>query len=149
MQKSTLLIVADRGALKAYQIEKTEHHKPAAHLIDSFSVDEAHKRYQDLYSDMAGGFPSLATAGQGNGTAERMKLAAENEMKCFRKLAHHLGQLLQKLRPERWDFAAPSEINGAIIDGLSAECKKTLHKRIPRDLVNTPAADLPAYVAAA
>lgn len=146
--QNTLLIVADRGALKAYQIEKTEHNKPAAHLVDTYCVEEAHKKYQDLYSDMAGGFPSLATNGQGNGTAERMKLGAENEMKCFRKLAQHIGELLEKHRPDRWAFAAPSEINSAIIDGVSAELKKSLHMRIPRDLVNTPATDLPGYVAA-
>ena len=45
-----------------------------------------------------------------------------------------MAQLLQTYQPERWAFAAPPEVNGAILDGLSSKWLTTLQDNLPRDL---------------
>jgi hypothetical protein len=48
--------------------------------------------------------------------------------------AGHVVRLLQTYQPERWAFAAPPEVNGAILDGLSPKWLSTLQDNLPRDL---------------
>jgi hypothetical protein len=143
--KSELLIVADRAHMKVYTVEQPGGRDPMPHLVEDFTVDEVHDRYADLYTDQAGSFPNAGTLGQGNSIAERMTLESEHEMRYFRKLASRLEQIVRARQPERWLFAAPSEINGAILDGVPNECRKTLVKNLPKDLVNQPAAGLLAH----
>ena len=143
--KSELLIVADRAHMKVYTVEKPSGRAPMPHLVEDFTVDEVHDRYADRYTDEAGAFPDAGTLGQGNSIAERMTLEAEHEMRYFRKLASHLEEIVRTHQPERWSFAAPSEINGAILDGVPSECRKTLVQNVPKDLVNQPVAGLLAH----
>lgn len=51
-----------------------------------------------------------------------------------RRAAGHMAQLLQTHQPERWAFAAPPEVNGAILDGLSPKWLSKLQDNLPRDL---------------
>jgi len=51
-----------------------------------------------------------------------------------RQAAGHVARLLQTHQPERWAFAAPPEVNGAILDGLSPKWLITLQDNLPRDL---------------
>lgn len=51
-----------------------------------------------------------------------------------RQAAGHVAQLLQTYQPERWAFAAPPEVNGAILEGLSPKWLTTLQDNLPRDL---------------
>jgi len=143
--KPELLIVADRAHMKVYTVKQPGGRAPMPHLVEDFTVDEVHDRYADQYTDQAGAFPNAGTLGQGNSTAERMTLEAENETRFFRKLASHLEEVVRTHRPERWSFAAPSEINGAILDGIPNDCRKTLVQNVPKDLVNQPAAGLLAH----
>jgi hypothetical protein len=54
---------------------------------------------------------------------------------CFAKqAAGHMAELLQMYQPERWAFAAPPELNGAILEGLSPKWLSTLQDNLPRDL---------------
>lgn len=143
--KSELLIVADRAHMKVYTVEKPGGRARMPHLLEDFTVDEVHDRYADRYTDEAGAFPNGASLGQGNSIAERMTLEAEHEMRYFRKLASHLQEVVRARQPDRWLFAAPSEINGAILDGLPNDCRKTLVENVPKDLVNQPVAGLLAH----
>jgi hypothetical protein len=139
---SSLLIVTDRGFLKAYAVEATSNRSAMPRLLESFQVADAHGRYQDKLTDQAGAFPNGGTAGHGNSIAERMSMEAENETRIFRLLAGQITNLLNQLRPEHWSFAAPSEINGAILDNLSPELRSHLDRNVPRDLVKTQPAEL-------
>ena len=143
--KTELLIVADRAHMKVYTVEKPGGRARMPHLVEDFIVDEVHDRYADQYTDQAGSFPNAGTLGQGNSIAERMSLEAENETRFFRKLATHLEEVVRTHQPERWSFAAPSEINGAILDGVPSDCRKTLVQNVPKDLVNQPVTGLLAH----
>lgn len=142
MKTPPFIILADRGQLKAFKIERTPERGGSMRLISAIKIEEPRQRYAEKFTDQAGAFPNGGTNGQGNSIAERMPLEAEGEMRTFRTLAGGITDLLTEHRPERWAFAAPSEINGAILDGLAPELKASLTVNLPRDLVNTDAAEL-------
>jgi len=112
------------------------------HLVEDITLAEARQHFAQQFTDQAGAFPNGGSAGQGNSVAERMSLAAETEMRSFRKIAEHVQKIVRAHQPERWSFAAPAEINGAILDGVSEDCRKHLTQNIPKDLVNQPVSEL-------
>jgi hypothetical protein len=140
-------LVADRGRLKVYLLDPF--HSPNLRLVEEFAVEEARGRFADEFTDQAGAFPNGGSAGQGNSIAERQSLIAENEMRSFRSIARKIIDVLRSARPARWDFAAPSEINGAILDGLPEELRRSLRRNLRKDLVNAPPADVLAHFQAA
>jgi hypothetical protein len=142
---SSLLIVTDRGSFKAFALERTPTRGLMPRLLETFQIADAHGRYQDKVTDQAGAFPSGGTAGQGNSIAERMTFEAENETRIFRVIAAEITSLVNQRRPEQWSFAAPSEINGAILDHLKPEIRTRLEQNVPRDLVKVEPADLLAH----
>lgn len=145
----SLLLIADRGCLKVYAVERPEQRAARLRLLETFPIAEAHGRYADKVTDQAGGFPDRGTRGQGNGTAERMTLDAEFEMRAFREIAGHISDVLRRHSATRWAFAAPAEINGALLDGLPQEFHARLERNVARDLVKTDPADVLAHFALA
>lgn len=136
----SLLYIADRGGLKVYRVEG---HVP--HLLEFFPVDDAKGRWRDHLTDRAGGFPSGQGAGHGNSTAERLRLEAETDMRCLRKIAGRLKESLDEHEEDRWSFAAPSELNGAILDGLPDRYRSRLVQSLHTDLLNTPEDELATH----
>lgn len=136
------LIVADRGSVRAFSVEDTPAHGQMPRLLESFDISAAPEKYQDRFSDQAGAFPNGGSNGQGNSIAERMTLDAEWEMRAFREIARRIGDLLERHQPTRWGFAAPSEINGAILDQLPAGGKDRLTRNVKRDLLKVDAKSL-------
>ncbi len=136
----SLLYIADRGGLKTYRVEGD-----APHLLEFLPVDDAKGRWRDHLTDRAGGFPSGKGAGQGNSTAERLRLEAETDMRCLRKIAGRLQESLDEHPEARWSFAAPAELNGAILDGLPSRYRSRLVKNICADLLNLPEEDLASH----
>jgi hypothetical protein len=108
-------------------------------LVDSTEFAEGQQTLQEQFTDKAGSFPAGGTNGQGNSAPERMSLTAELEMRTFRQAAQRIIALLGEHRPESWGFAAPSEINGAILDGLPPHLLARLAENLPLDLTRTPA----------
>lgn len=142
MPPPPFIIVADRGELKAFAVDRTATRDPFPRLVFGLTLRELHQRYAERFTDSAGAFPARGTDGQGNSTAERMTLVAEDDMRSFRRVAHEIEMLLKEHNPDRWAFAAPSEINGAILDGLDTSLKGRLAQNLRRDLVNTDSAQL-------
>ncbi|HEY5752163.1 MAG TPA: host attachment protein [Chthoniobacterales bacterium] len=144
---ASFLIVADRGCLKAFAIERTPNRGRVPRLIETFQVPEGRGRYQDKVTDQAGAFPTGGPAGQGTATGERLNFDAENSLRAFRLLAERITNLLRHHQPERWSFAAPSEINGAILNEVMPELRTRIDRNVPRDLVKTPTSELLPYFA--
>ncbi len=136
------LIIADRGRLIAYSLEKTVR-GPAPRVVESIDFVEAHTRLGEQLTDKAGAFP--AGHGQATAAAERMTLETELDLRSFRVVADWITKLLEKHQPETWGFAAPSEINGAILDELRPELRQRLEKNVCRDLTKIPASELLAH----
>lgn len=142
MNPSFFLIVADRGTLKAYTVDGSNPRGPSPQLTEAFSLTDAHGRFGDKFTDQAGAFPNGGTAGQGNSAAERPHLRAEQETRVLRQLTRHVTDVLEKHQPFRWHFAAPAEINGAILDGVPAALKSKLDQNVKHDLTHTPPGEL-------
>ncbi|HSJ04614.1 MAG TPA: hypothetical protein VK956_19240, partial [Verrucomicrobium sp.] len=73
MKSPALLIVADRGMIKAFT-SNGDRTASVPQLAEVIRIDEAHQRYQDMYTDQAGSFAKRCTGHVGNSTAERMNL---------------------------------------------------------------------------
>jgi hypothetical protein len=109
-------------------------------LIDSSEFSEGRQKLSEQLTDKAGAFP--AGNGQATAAAERMTLTAELEMRTFRHIVERITALLREHHPETWAFAAPSEINGAILDGLDPALRGRLKQNLTRDLTRIPADEL-------
>lgn len=141
MKIPSLLFVADRGRFLTYTLDRTAS-RPRLDLIDVIELDEGRRRLGEQLTDRAGSFPVAGTGGQANGAAERMTLTAELEMRTFRDLAEQIILRVEERLPDTWGFAAPSEINGAILDGLPTDVQRRLTCNVKADLTNTPPQDL-------
>ena len=56
MTPTSLIIVADRGSLKAYKVNETPTRGAGLRLVQAFDVTDAHGRFQDKLTDVAGRF---------------------------------------------------------------------------------------------
>jgi hypothetical protein len=59
MTPSSLIVVADRGSLKAYRVAETPTRGPSLQLVQAFDLTEAHGKLLDKVTDQAGRFPAI------------------------------------------------------------------------------------------
>jgi len=133
-----LIIVTDRGRLLAYRSDENQH----LEVIDTLEIAEGLEKLSDLVTDNAGRFPNSGSPQHEGGSAERMPLIAELEMRAFAKIVQRITELCEQHRPHHWAFAAPSEINSAILDGLDPRWKNKITVNFDLDLVHEPAKNL-------
>src|SRR5213079_1492162 len=87
MTPSSLVIVTDRGSLKAYRVTETPTRGPSLQLVQAFNITDAHGRLVDKLSDLAGGFPVTNGAGADHGAgaiAARTQVATQMDGKAAR-----------------------------------------------------------------
>ena len=140
MIPSTLVVVVDRGSLKAYKVNETPNRGASLQLVQAFNIMDAHGRYQDKVSDDAGGFPNGAAPGAMNSIAERHGIENETERRVYRELADKIAETVKREAVEGWSFAAPARIHGAITELLPNEVRDRIIEHVNSDLVNTEAA---------
>ena len=151
MTPTSLVVVADRGNLKAYKVEETPNRGPSLQLVQAFELTDAHGRYNDKLTDQAGRFPVGDGGGQAgsgrhmNAIAERQGLETENDRRLHKQLADHLEEIVRKEAPEGWSFAAPASINSTVVDLLTSDVRDRIVENVKSDLVNIEAAKLPAH----
>jgi hypothetical protein len=145
MIPASLIIVTDRGTLKAYKVNETPTRGPNLQLVQAFDTTEAHGRYQDKLTDQAGAFPSLAAPGQMNSIAERPGIENENERRICKQLAESIVEVVKREGSDSWSFAAPASIHAAIVELLPAEIRDTIVEQVKSDLVKIEPAKLPEH----
>jgi len=133
-----LLIVADRGGLKAFKTSKEPDEK-GIELLEEFLVEDDRGLYKDKVTDQAGNFRHWGATG------EKATIDLENEHRALRKVTHDLIMVLKKYQPASWSFAAPTEINNASLDALDDDMKKHLRHNLKKDLMNIPPRDLMSH----
>jgi hypothetical protein len=139
MTPTSLVIVADRGSLKAYRVNETPTRGPSLNLVQAFDITEAHGRLLDKVTDMAGRFP-VGDAGSGrhmNAIAERTQLETESHRRIYKELADQITKLVKSDGIEGWSFAAPAEFHSAIVDLLPNEVRNRIVEHVKSDLVKT------------
>jgi len=147
MTPSSLIIVTDRGSLKAYKVNETPTRGPSLQLVQAFDITDAHGRMVDKLSDMAGRFP-VGDAGSGrhmNGVAERTQLETENDRRICKQLVDEIVKVVSHDGAAGWSFAAPSAIHGTIVDLLPAAVRARIVEHVKSDLVKIEPAKLPGH----
>jgi hypothetical protein len=148
MTPATLVVVADRGTVKAFKVNETPNRGPGLQIVRAFDLTDAHGRYQDKLSDQAGRFPVGDGGGQAgsgrhmNGIAERQGLETENDRRIFKELAQNIAEVIKTEAPEGWSFAAPSQLQPRILELLPTDVRERIVERVAADLVNLPVAEL-------
>lgn len=135
----SLIIVADRGHVIAYERQNTGSYQ----VVHSHDIEEGLQKLSEQVTDKAGRFPDLSTNGKGNSSAERLNLKAEIEMQTFRKIVQYIQEWFQgEFSGRSWGFAAPAEINNAILDGLNADLKARISYNLKLNLTGMPAQEV-------
>ena len=147
MTPTSLVIVTDRGSLKAYKVSETPNRGPSLQLVNAFDTTEAHGRFHDKVTDQAG---RLASGDGANGThsgiAERTGIDSENDRRIVKQLADNIAEVLKREAPgEGWSFAAPASIHSAVVGLLPAEVRGRIVEYVKSDLVKIEVADLPKH----
>jgi len=148
MTPSSLVIVTDRGSLKAYRVNETPTRGPSLQLVQAFDMTDAHGRLIDKVSDLAGRFPVTEGAGAHRGqasTAERTQLATETDRRIQKELADQITKIVSKTGKDGWSFAAPAEIHTAIVDLLPANVRQRIVEHVKSDLVKVEPARLMSH----
>jgi hypothetical protein len=147
MTPTSLIIVTDRGSLKAYRVNETPTRGPSLQLVQAFNITDAHGRLVDKVSDLAGRFPVSDGVGgrHANSIAERTQLETETDRRIHKELADQIVKIVSSNGKEGWSFAAPSEIHAAIVDLLPSAVRDRIVEHVKSDLVKTEPAKLPAH----
>lgn len=148
MTPTSLIVVADRGSLKAYRVNETPTRGPSLQLVQALDLTDAHGRLVDKVTDQAGRFP-VGAGGDGgrhmNAIAERQTLAGEYQRRIYRELADRIVEILQREKVEGWSFAAPSEIYSQIAELLPRAVRDQIVEHVKSDLVKTEPAKLATH----
>ena len=145
MTPSSLVIVTDRGSLKAYRVTETPTRGPSLQLVQAFDITDAHGRLVDKLSDSAGRFPVTESAGGHHGPAsiaERPQLATEMDRRIQKGLADQIVKIVSQNGKDGWSFAAPAEIHAAIVDFLPVAVRQRIVEHVKSDLVKVEPAKL-------
>ena len=145
MTPSSLLIVTDRGGLKAYRVNETPTRGPSLQLVQAFNITDAHGRLVDKLSDFAGRFPVTNGAGSHLGAAsisERTHIEVETDRRIQKELADQITKIVSRDGKEGWSFAAPAEIHSAIVELLPRTVRDRIVEHVKSDLVKIEPAKL-------
>jgi hypothetical protein len=143
--KCSFFIVADRGELKAFRVEKVPADRPPRlEMVRAMDFVDAHAKIGEINTDLAGRFPSGggnfngkggASGRHQNSTSER-HYNVEFDRRAARQLGHIIGELLQENHVDSWSFAAPAELKSMIFNELHPDNVKTMAEFVPCDLVH-------------
>ena len=144
MTASSLIIVTDRGSLKAYRVNETPTRGPSLQLVQAFNITDAHGRLVDKVSDFAGRFPVSDGAGAHHGAsiAERTQIEVETDRRIHKELADQITKIVSSNGKEGWSFAAPAEIHSAIVELLPPAVRGRIVEHVKSDLVKMESAKL-------
>jgi len=145
MTSSSLVIVTDRGGLKAYRVNQTPTRGPSLQLVQAFNITDAHGRLIDKVTDVAGRFSVTNGAGAHRGPgsiAERTQILTEMDRRIHKELADQITNIVSNNGEEGWSFAAPAEIHAAILSHLPATVADRIVEHVKSDLLKIEPAKL-------
>jgi len=147
MTPSSLIIVTDRGGLKAYRVDETPTRGPSLQLVQAFNITDAHGRLVDKVTDQAGRFPVSDGAGMHHAAsiAERTQLDTETDRRIYKQLADQITKIVKSDAIEGWSYAAPAEMHSAVVDLLPSDVRQRIVEHVKSDLVKIEPAKLAAH----
>ena len=145
MTPTSLIIVADRGSLKAYRVNETPTRGPSLKLVQAFNVTDAHGKLADKVTDLAGRYAANDGAGMHQASISETKLETETERRINKQLADQITKIAKSDGVEGWSFAAPASCHNAIIELLPPEVRGRIVEFVKSDLVKMEAAKLASH----
>ena len=146
MTPTSLIIVANRGGLKAYRVDDTPTRGASLQLVQAIEITGSHLSTREQTTDEPGKFP----VGDGSGfhatsVAERTGLELENEKRTLKQIAEHITDIVEKEKPQGWSFAAPAPIHAAIAEQLSTPIQDRVVEHVKSDLLKIEPAKLSSH----
>jgi len=139
--ENTIVIVADLGELKAFNVKKSEGMVEnemkvsySLEMLNDISYIDVHKKEQDIVSDSAGKL--------GNSTGENHNLQTERRRRSLKDVANDINMIVKNEKPRKLLLAFPQESNAQLIDALTPETKNVLVKNVATDLIKTHTSEI-------
>ena len=146
MTPTSLIVVADRGGIKAYRVNETPTRGASLQLVQAFDITDAHGRYDDKLTDQAGRFPvSDGNGRHANAIAERTQLETETDRRICKQLAEHITEVVKREAVEGWSFAAPSSVHSHVSELLPVALQNRVVEHVKSDLVKVEPAKLSTH----
>jgi Protein required for attachment to host cells len=130
MTASSLIIVADRGSLRAYQVDETPTRGPRLKLVQAFEIPNVNDLSRTHHTTAVTDWPQLEI---------------EETRRICKQLATEITKLVRRDFGEGWSLAAPESIHQQIVESLPAEIRERIFENVESDLVKTPVAKLPSH----
>lgn len=136
MIPTSLVILVDRGGLKAYGVTETPTRGPSLHLVEDFQITGVE---QEL--------PVNVEASQHHVllTTDWPTLETETDRRIWMQLADRIAKVVEAKRREGWSFAAEPAIQKKIVELLPSAIRERIVEHVPSDLVKTEPAKLRSY----
>ncbi|CAN5600520.1 hypothetical protein BH18VER2_BH18VER2_09950 [soil metagenome] len=146
MTPTSLIVVADRGGIKAYRVNQTPTRGASLQLVQAFDITDAHGRYDDKLTDQAGRFPVADGNGRhANAIAERTQIETETDRRICKQLAEHITEVVKREAADGWSFAAPASIHATVTDLLPVPLQTRVVEHVKSDLVKIEPAKLSSH----
>ena len=130
MTASSLIIVADRGSLRAYRVQETPTRGPHLELVQAFEVTDVMSAASTQHTTPMTDWPQLE---------------AEMDRRICKELATEIAKIVERNGGEGWSFAAPESIHAKIVEHLPSEIRERIVEHLESDLVKLPVAALPSH----
>ncbi|MEO8045267.1 MAG: host attachment protein [Spartobacteria bacterium] len=146
MTPTSLIVVADRGGIKAYKVNETPTRGASLQLVQAFDITDAHQRYDDKLTDQAGRFPvSDGNGRHANAIAERTALETETDRRICKQLAEHIAEVVKREAADGWSFAAPASIHSTVTELLPVSLQNRVVEHVKSDLVKIEPSKLSSH----
>jgi hypothetical protein len=127
MTASSLIIVVDRGGLRAYRAEETPSRGVNLKLVQAFEIPNANRGANTNHTTALTDWPQLEIE--------------ENRRIC-RQLAEEIAKVVRQMPGEGWSLAAPKAISASIVKLLPNSIRERIVEHLESDLLKTPAEQL-------
>ena len=123
MTASNLVVVVDRGGLKAYHVQPTPTRGLQLDLIQAFEIPNLNDLSRNRHTAAVNDWPQLEI---------------EETQRICNQLAIHIAQVVEQSSAEGWSLAAPESIYGKILPLLPNRIRERIVEHVESDLRNTP-----------
>jgi len=130
MIPTSLVVVADRGSLRAYRVEETPTRGPHLRLVQAFEAIDVMNAPSTRHNTPMTDWPQLE---------------AEMDRRICKELATEIAKIVVSNPGKAWSFAAPKSIYAKIVEHLPSEIRERIVEHLESDLVKLPAAALPSH----
>jgi hypothetical protein len=130
MTPTSLIVIVDRGGLKAYRVRETQTRGPNLELVQAFDIPNVNDLSRTHHTTAVTDWPQLE---------------AEETRRICRQLAGEIAKIVQHNSGDGWSLAAPESIYNQIVDFLPIEIRERIIEHVESDLVKTPVAQLRSH----